>query len=217
MALVLSPSFNFTKTYFLVAGIAGINPEVASICSVTFAKYAVQVALQYEFDIRELPDNYTTGYVPLGVDSPAKYPTSIYGTEVFEVNEALQEYAFQKASTVALNDSAAAIAYRTNYVPNDIYAAGAAPPGVYKCDVATSDVYYSGKLLGEAFGNIAKLLTNGSGVYCSTAQEDNATLEVLVRAAAAGLVDYARAIIMRTASDFDRQVGVSCSIWCRYY
>jgi purine nucleoside permease len=207
MALVLSPKFNFTKTYFMVAGIAGINPEVASICSVTFAKYAVQVALQYEFDIRELPDNYTTGYIPFGVDSPSEYPTSIYGTEVFEVNEALQDYAYQVASKVTLNDSADAIAYRANYASEEIYAAGAAPPGVYKCDVATSDVYYSGRLLGEAFGNTTKLFTNGSGVYCSTAQEDNATLEVLVRTAAAGLVDYSRAIVMRTASDFDRQVG----------
>jgi hypothetical protein len=37
-----------------------------------------------------------------------------------------------------------------------------------------------------------------------TAQEDNATLEALLRAAVRGTVDFARVIIMRTASDFDR-------------
>jgi purine nucleoside permease len=211
MALVLAPQFNLTKTYFMVAGIAGINPEVASICSVTFAKYAVQVALQYEFDIRELPDNYTTGYIPLGTKDPSSYPKNIYGTEVYELNQGLQEYAYEVASKVTLNDSAAAIAYRANYASEEIYTLGAAPPGVYKCDVATSDVYYSGRLLGEAFGNTTKLLTNGSGVYCSAAQEDNATLEVLVRAAAVGLVDYSRALVMRTASDFDRQVSLFLS------
>lgn len=47
-------------------------------------------------------------------------------------------------------------------------------------------------------------MTNGSGVYCTTAQEDNATLEVLLRAAVDKLVDYSRIIVMRTASDFDR-------------
>jgi purine nucleoside permease len=77
-------------------------------------------------------------------------------------------------------------------------------PGIVECDSATSDVYYSGALLSEAFGNFTKLLTNGSGIYCSTAQEDNATLEVLLRAALAKLVDYSRIIVMRTASDFDR-------------
>lgn len=203
--LVASPKFDFTTTYFMVAGIAGINPEVATLASVTFARYAVQVALQYEFDTRELPSNFTTGYIPFGSFAPNQYPTILYGTEVFEVNVALRDLAIGFAKTATLNDSADAIAYRANYAKASIYTAGAAPPSVVACDVATSDVYYSGRLLSEAFGNFTTLMTNGSGVYCSTAQEDNATLEVLVRAAKAGLVDFARAIVMRTASDFDRQ------------
>ncbi len=60
-ALTFSPLFNLTHTYFLIAGIAGVNPKVATLGSVTFAKYAVQVALQYEFDAREIPDNFSTG------------------------------------------------------------------------------------------------------------------------------------------------------------
>ena len=90
-SLVASPSFDFSQTYWLIAGIAGVNPEVATLGSVTFAKYAVQVALQYEFDAREMPANFTTGYVPLGATAPGEYPTSIYGTEVFELNEALRD------------------------------------------------------------------------------------------------------------------------------
>lgn len=35
----------------------------------------------------------------------------------------------------------------------------------------------SGALLSEAFGNYTTLVTNGSGIYATTAQEDNATLE----------------------------------------
>ena len=37
-----------------------------------------------------------------------------------------------------------------------------------------------------------------------TAQEDNATLEAMIRAAIRKTVDFSRIIIMRTASDFDR-------------
>lgn len=37
-----------------------------------------------------------------------------------------------------------------------------------------------------------------------TAQEDNATLSALLRAALFKIVDFSRIIIMRTASDFDR-------------
>ena len=203
-SLVRSTSFDLTTTYFMVAGIAGVNPEVATICSVTFARYAVQVALQYEFSQFEIPTNFTSGYIPQGSTSPQEYPQSIYGTEVFEVNQNLQRIAAGFARTATLNDSDAAIAYRANYAAADIYAAGAAPPSVVECDVATSDVYYSGVILSEAFGNYTTLVTNGSGVYCTTAQEDNATLEAMIRAVVEKLVDFSRIIIMRTASDFDR-------------
>ncbi len=73
-SLVKSPKFDLTTTYFMIAGIAGVNPKVATLGSVAFAKYAVQVALQYEFDAREVPANFSTGYVPLGATSPSEYP-----------------------------------------------------------------------------------------------------------------------------------------------
>lgn len=203
-ALAFSPLFDFTKTYFLIAGIAGISPKVATIGSVTFARYAVQVALQYEFDSREIPANFTTGYVPQGSTFPSEYPQSIYGTEVFEVNDALRQIAISFARTAILNDSAAAVAYRANYASLTAYTAGSVAPSVVACDVATSDVYFSGALLGEAFENTTKLFTNGSGTYCTTAQEDNATLEALLRGAVNNLTDFSRIIVMRTASDFDR-------------
>ena len=204
-SLVASGLFDLTTTYFMIAGIAGINPKHGTLGDVAFCKYAVQVALQYEFDAREIPANFSTGYVPQGSTSPDEYPQSIYGTEVFEVNENLRDIAASLASTaLPFNDSTTAMAYRANYDSDSIYAAATRAPGIVKCDVATSDVYYSGVLLGEAFENTTALFTNGSGVYCMTAQEDNATLEALLRAAINGLVDFSRIIIMRTASDFDR-------------
>ncbi len=203
-SLLASPQFDLTTTYFLIAGIAGINPKYGTLGDVAFSKYAIQVALQYEFDAREIPDNYSTGYIPQGSYAPDEYPTSIYGTEVFEVNEALRDIAAEFAMTaLPFNDSTDAIAYRANY-GSGIYATATKTPGVIKCDTATSDVYYSGALLGEAFENTTKLFTNGSGVYCMTAQEDNATLEAMLRGAINKLVDFSRMIIMRTASDFDR-------------
>lgn len=203
-ALTLSDTFDLTTTYTMVAGIAGVSPKVTTLGSVTFARYAIQVALAYEFDAREIPANFTTGYIPLGATAPSEYPQNIYGTEVFELNAALRDLAVDFASSAALNDSDAAIAYRAKYAPDEEYKAATAGPSVVGCDVATSDVYYSGTLLSEAFENISTLFTNGSGQYCTTAQEDNATLEALTRSARAKLIDFARIIVMRTASDFDR-------------
>ncbi|KAK0818397.1 hypothetical protein LTR75_002710 [Friedmanniomyces endolithicus] len=203
-SLVRYPRFDLTTTYFMIAGIAGVNPEHATLGSVAFARYAVQVALQYEFSQFEIPTNCTSGYIPQGSLSPQEYPQSIYGTEVFEFNQNLQKMAVAFARKAALNDSSDAVIYRANYATSSAYAAGAAAPSVVECDVATSDVYFSGNILSTAFGNYTTLVTNGSGVYCMTAQEDNATGEALIRAAIQRLVDFSRIILMRTASDFDR-------------
>ncbi|KAJ4490726.1 purine nucleoside permease-like protein [Lentinula aciculospora] len=204
-ALVYSNIFDLTTTYFLVAGIAGVNPKVATIGDVTFARYAVQVALQYEFDAREIPADFSTGYVPQGAVAPDQYPTSIYGTEVFELNTALRTLAVGFAKNATLYDTTATQEMRSLYANNSGFAAGSSSgPSVRECDTATADVYFSGTLLSEAFENTTTLFTNGTGVYCTTQQEDNAMLEVLLRATLAKLADFSRIIVMRTASDFDR-------------
>jgi purine nucleoside permease len=201
-ALLYSRSFNLTATYFLVAGIAGVNPKLATIGAVTFARYAVQVALQYEFDAREIPADFATGYFPQGSTAPGQMPGWWDGTEVFEVNDNLRQLAFGYAKTAKLNDTADAQAARALY--QSAFAAGSSAPNVVLCDTATSDTYWSGNLLGATFENTTRVFTNNGAEYCTTQQEDNATLNVLMRGTLFGLVDYARVIIMRSASDFDR-------------
>ncbi|KAK7436887.1 hypothetical protein VKT23_018908 [Stygiomarasmius scandens] len=203
-SLVRSSEFDLTHTYFLIAGIAGISPKIGSTGSVTFARYAVQVALQHEIDAREKPSNFNTGYFPQGAEAPDQYPTSLYGTEVFELNDNLRQLAYSFAQNATLNDTSEAQAYRANYAGDSELAPGASAPSVILCDTATSDNYWVGSLLAEAFENTTTLFTNGTGVYCTTQQEDNATLEALLRGAISGLLDFSRIIIMRTASDFER-------------
>ncbi|KAK4071611.1 uncharacterized protein Triagg1_5849 [Trichoderma aggressivum f. europaeum] len=204
-ALVLSGSFNLTQTYFLLAGIAGVNPRHATIGSVAFARYAVQVTLQYEIDSRSLPQDWPTGYIPYGRTHPFEYPCITYGTEVFELNANLRDAAHAFAQRAQLQDAQETRNYRLLYSEmGPPYHTAVLPPSVVKCDSATSDVYYTGGRLAQAFENTTSLWTNGTGVYCMSAQEDNATLEVLVRAAIEGLVDFGRVIAMRTGSNFDR-------------
>lgn len=204
-ALWTSGYFDLTKTYFLVAGIAGINPHLATTGSVTFSRYAVQVDLQYEFAETQVPSNDSSGWFPQDAYYPDEYserdyPTELYGTEAFELNDNLKKRAVYLAGLATLNDTAAAQAYRSKYD----YAPANQPPSVVECDTATSNNYWSGSVLGEAFNAYTLLLTNGSGKYCATQQEDNAILESLVRAELAEKVDFSRIMIMRTASDFDR-------------
>lgn len=206
-ALLFSSHFSLTKTYFLVAGIAGINPHLGTTGSVTFAHYAVQLDLQYEFSYNQVPSNDSSGYFPQDgyyPDSPlpSDYPTEygVYGTEVFELNINLVNRFAHISSQQKLNDTKTAAAYRATYP----YAPANQPPSTVICSTGTSNVYWSGSVLGDAFYNYTLLMTNGSAHYCATQQEDNAHLEVFLRGDLAGKVDYSRVAIMRTASDFDR-------------
>lgn len=104
------------------------------------------------------------------------------------------------AKDVQLKDSSTAAAFRERFPQ----APANQPPSLVACDGATSDVYYSGPILGTAFDNYTSLITNGTGKYCATAQEDSAIFEAFLRGAKAGLIDFGRIIVMRTAANFDR-------------
>jgi purine nucleoside permease len=208
MALLLSDSFDLAKTYFIVSGVAGVNPLLGTLGSVALAKYAVQVALQYQIDSREMPDDWPTGYVAFGTDRPLERPTLLYGTEIFELNENLRDYLFETARNATLADSTGANEYRQRYAPassTDATAAAACqPPALLRCDVATSDEYYSGDRLSSAFQQTVSVWTGGRAAYCMTNQEDNATLEALLRGAQHERADFGRVVVMRAGSNFDR-------------
>lgn len=194
------------KTYFLIAGIAGISPKYGSLGSVTLARYAVQVDLQYQFDGRAIPAEWKSGYVPQGCATPNEYPKIIYGTEVFEVNEELQKIALDFASRACLEDSERAQTYRRGFAqsPNGIFEPATRPPFVFAGDVASSNVFFHGHLLSETFEHSLKIMTDGKGQYTTTAQEDTATLAALVRGAVSQRLDFSRVIILRSASNFDQ-------------
>ncbi|CEP61979.1 purine-nucleoside phosphorylase LALA0_S04e04984g [Lachancea lanzarotensis] len=201
-ALALSPLFDLTDTYFIVSGIAGGSPDLTTIGSVTYPKYGVQVGLQYEIDSREIPANWSYGYVNFKTSQTNVYPGTIYGTEIFELNEALRDRAMQVASNVTLNNGTSGnVAFRQKY---NTSMAVTGSPKLVACDTATSDVYWSGAILEKAFSDYVTTVSNSSATYCSTQQEDNATLEAFLRAAKHGLVDYARIVVMRGISDIDR-------------
>ena len=76
-AIVNSAYFDLRETYFFEAGIGGINPECGSEGSAAFARFAVQIDLEYEIDAREIPSNFSSGWIPFGSKSPDMYRKNI--------------------------------------------------------------------------------------------------------------------------------------------
>lgn len=205
-ALTHSPIFDLTKSYFILTGIAGTNPKLATIGSVAVAKFAVQVDTQLEFDSREVPEEWGSGYVPMGANSPSEFPSFTHGSEVFELNEELRDFAFAAAQTAVLEDSPEAQKNRALWhgSPGGIYDAVTREPCVFKGDVLSSNTFWHGHLLSERMEKVAKVYTSGQADYSMTAQEDTALLAGLMNATLQERVDFSRIVLLRSASNFDR-------------
>nr|WP_321786473.1 purine nucleoside permease [Burkholderia pyrrocinia] len=199
-ALVYSRRFDLRTTYFVVTGIAGIDPAQGTLGSAAWARYLVDFGIQWELDAREIPAGWKSGYLGINTKNGDEKPPLDYRTEVFRLNEALLRKAVALSRDVTLHDSKEAAAYRAKY-PD---APANRPPTVIQCDTLAGDTWFSGTKLGERASEWTRLLTDGKGVYCTTQQEDNATFEVIKRAAAAGLADTQRVAVLRSGSDFDR-------------
>ncbi|RMS22053.1 purine nucleoside permease [Pseudomonas syringae] len=200
LALALSPQFDLRKTYFIVAGIAGINPHHGTLGTTAWAHYLVEFGTQWEIDSRDVPKEWPTGYLGINTKGPNEKPPLDYKTEVFELNPKLQAKAFALSHKVTLSESKESAAWRLKYP----YAPANQPPQVTQCDTLAGNTWFSGTRLSERAEVWTKLLTDGKGVYCTTQQEDNSTYEALLRASKAGKVDVNRLAVVRAGSDFDR-------------
>lgn len=183
-----------------------MNPKFGTLGSVAFAKFAVQVDTQLEFDGREIPLEWATGYVPMGADTHSSFPGYLHGSEVYELNDALRTLALSFARTAKLEDSAQAADLRKLYseFPNGLYEPATREPCIIEGDVASSNTFWHGKLLCEGMEALFKTYTNSQATYVMTAQEDTAILTALLRAALQKKVDFSRIILMRSGSNFDR-------------
>jgi purine nucleoside permease len=104
-ALVYGGRLDLRKTYFLVAGIAGIDPAHGTIGSVAWARYAIDTGIVHEIDPRESPAAWSDGHFGLLTDSPDHKPGIAYGTEVFRLDEALLQWMLEISRSVTLADS----------------------------------------------------------------------------------------------------------------
>jgi purine nucleoside permease len=200
MALLFSRMFDLRHTYFLVAGIAGIDPTQGTLGSAAWARYLIDFGIQWELDPNDAPAGWSSGYLGIMTKSPDEKPPLDYRSEVFQLDEKLLQKALALSRNATLADSPEAAAYRANW---DIAPANQ-PPSVVQCDTAAGDTWWHGASLEERAQDWTLLLTDGKGTYCTTQQEDNATYEALKRGASAGLLDITRVAVLRTASNFDR-------------
>ena len=70
-----------------------------------WARWVVDGDLGYEIDAREIPPDWTTGYVPLRKSKPFEPPAAPLAGQVYALNEPLAEWAFNLTRATPLADT----------------------------------------------------------------------------------------------------------------
>ena len=202
MALGLDPRFDLTQSYWLVAGIAGIDPHDGPLGAAVWAEWLVDGDLGHEIDAREMPAGWTTGYIPLRKKKPYELPVDRSEGEAYRLDPGFVEWAYQLTKDTPLADTAAMQKRRALYTG---YPKAQRPPLVMKGDNLSSMTYWHGKILNQWANDWVKYYSEGAGNYVTTAMEDTGTMQSLTFLARAKRVDVRRVLVLRTASNFDMQ------------
>jgi purine nucleoside permease len=208
MALGLDPRFDLSKAYWMVAGIAGADPEDASLGSAVWAEWVVDGDLAYEIDSREIPAQWTTGFVPLHKTVPYEQPRGEDNGVAFHLNPALREWAYQQTKAVKLDDSLALAAEREHFEGANAHR----PPFVLKGDTLSASTFWHGKLLDRWANQWVSYQTGGQGKFVTSAMEDTGVLQSLTFLHHAGRIDLDRVMVLRAVSNFDQPpVGLTAA------
>jgi purine nucleoside permease len=205
MALVLSGQFDFSRTYWIVNGIAGVDPAVASIGSAAWARYVIDGDVAYEIDAREADPAWPYAVIPIGSKVPNQKP-AYEGWEpdtmMYPLNPSLVGWAYALTRDTPIPDSHEMEAYRATYegFPN-----AQKPPFVLYGETFGSCRYWHGKALTRWAEDWTRLWTDGKGTFAMSDMEDQGIAAALSRLSKMGRVDFRRVLFLRTASNYCMQ------------
>ncbi len=204
MALGLDPRFDLTHAYILVNGIAGVDPQVASIGSAAWANYVVNDVAR-EIDPREAPADWPYGIFPSGSTRPN--PTTLPSvnwtrSNLYTLNPKLTAWAFAQTKNLNLGDDSIVAQFRAGFTN---YPAARRPPFVLIGDTFASDYYWHGKIMTQYARDWVRLYTQGKGLFVMTEMEDSGFMNAIERLDHMHRVDTNRVMVLRTGSNYSEQ------------
>ncbi len=201
MALGLDPRFDLSHAYFMINGIAGVDPHDASIGSAAWADFVVGDVAR-EIDPREAPADWPYGLFPNGAKrpKPATLPAAPWlRSNLYSLNPKLATWAFQQTRNLKLGDDPVVADFRAGFTgfPN-----AQRPPFVLLGDTFASDYYWHGVIMTQYANDWVSLYTGGQGNFVMTEMEDSGFMEALERLDKMHRVDGQRVMVLRTGSNY---------------
>jgi purine nucleoside permease len=192
------PRFDLSRAYWLMAGIAGADPEAMPLGSAAWVDHVVDGDLLHEIDLRDAPPHWRTGRLPLGRDEPfAKPPRAGMVVNAHRLNAGLAAWAHDLTAGLALLDSPGMAAYRAHFAGR-----GGDPPAVLRGAVLASSNFWHGPALLDWAREWVSYWTEGRARLVASAMEDAGVAHALAALGRAGRADPARLLMLRTASNY---------------
>lgn len=199
MALGLDQRFDLRKAYWLVAGIAGIDPQDASIGSAAWAGYLVDGDLAHEIDPREIPKDWKYGYFPRDKHGPNDTSPPHPSGEVFEINLGLRDWAYALTRDLKLPDDPGIAKERARFTG---YANAQRPPFVLKGDQLAALTFWHGRMMTDWANDWVHYWTQGKGEFVTSAMEETGTWQAIDYLDRIGRVDKQRLMVLRAGSNY---------------
>jgi purine nucleoside permease len=200
LALGLDQRFDLSHAYWLVAGIAGVDPHQATIGSAVWAHYLVDGDLAHEIDAREIPADWKSGYFALHSNGPGdKRPQQADEGEMFALNPKLADWAYGLTKGMTLPDSPQLAAARAPYTG---MAPAQSPPQVMTGDNLAAMTFWHGARMTQWAHDWVDFWTGGKGVFVTSAMEETGTFQSIDYLARIGRADRNRVMVLRGASNF---------------
>ena len=202
MALGMDDRFDLSKAYWLIVGIAGIDPEDAPVGSAVWSEYLVDGDLGHHIDSREIPEDWPFGYFPrytMGPFDPNKpEPTG----ELYQLNPGLTDWAFELTKDIEIPDDPSVRKERALYTEHP---KAQGKPIVLKGDHIAALTFWHGKLLNDWANRLVSYWTDGKGNMVTSAMEDTGSYLSLSWLNKIGRVDKQRVMVLRTGSNYTMQ------------
>lgn len=202
MAVGMDDRFDLSKAYWLIVGIAGIDPEDATVGSAAWAEYLVDGDLGHHIDAREIPEDWPFGYFPRYTTRPFDPDRPAPTGEMFQLNPGLTEWAYQLTKDIELPDDPSLQHERDLYTahPN-----ARGKPVVMKGDHIAALTFWHGALLNDWANQLVAYWTDGKGNMVTSAMEDTGSYLSLSWLDRIDRVDKDRVMVLRTGSNFTMQ------------
>ncbi|MEO1035387.1 MAG: DUF952 domain-containing protein [Pseudomonadota bacterium] len=199
MALGMDPRFDLSQSYWLIAGISGFDPNDASLGSAAWAEYLVDGDLAHEIDAREKPADWQWGYIARHTKVPFDPNKPEPRGEVFRLNPALVQWAYELTRDMTLPDSTALAASRSRYTN---YPNARKPPFVLRGDHLAALTFWHGEILNGWANAWVDYWSDGNGEFVSSAMEDTGSFQSLTYLNRLGRANKDRVLVLRTASNY---------------